>query len=149
MLPATAGSVLGASTGAEIADVFRGSEQSRGRDFSRFGHFAGDFFKVFFNPADAGEFDLTIRCDPENSWDVGQAVGVRDGICVRIVEQDGESYAKLLCESGCVFCVVLRDADEFYFAAAVGLVQTFKKWECVLAGGTGNFEEGEHYWAVG
>jgi hypothetical protein len=68
---------------------------------------------------------------------------------VCFVEQDGESYAEFLYESGGVFQVVLGNSDELDFAAAVGFVQTFKKWKCVLAGGTGNFEEREHYRAMG
>jgi len=74
--PATAGSVLGTSTGAEVAHIFAGLEDHGWRRCSGLSHFAVEFCEIGLHPADAGEFNLAVLCDPEDGWDVGEAIGV-------------------------------------------------------------------------
>src|SRR5690348_757695 len=100
------------STRAEIADIFPGPERHGGLYLAGLGHLAVDLFEVRFHPADAGEFNLAILSDPEGAGNVPQAVSVRGGILVRVVEQYGESDAEFLHESRRVLGVALRDRGE-------------------------------------
>src|SRR5208282_6635461 len=109
--PATAGSVLRASTGAKVANVLPGVEHRGWRGFSKLGHLAIDFREVSLHPPNAGNFNLAILRDPENSGNVGQSVGVRHGIFMGIIKQHRKSYAKFFGEPGRVLRFVLRNPD--------------------------------------
>src|ERR1700732_5104993 len=143
--PATAGSVLGASTSAEIADVFSGLKDRERRCLLGGGELAVYVFHIRFDPSNAGDFDLAILSDQEQSGDIGQAVGIGHRVAVRIVQQSAEGNAVLFQKGGGVALVILRDAYDCDFLVAVRFVEAFEVGKSVLAGWTGNLEEdGEH-----
>src|ERR1700732_241462 len=80
--PATAGSVLGASTSAEIADVFSGLKDRERRGLLRGGECAVDVLNFLFAPPNAGDFDLAVLSDQKQSGNIGQAVSIRDSVAV-------------------------------------------------------------------
>src|SRR5258708_26948628 len=91
--PATAGSILRASTRAEVAHVVSGLEHGCGREVSRLSPFSVDLFRLRLYPAHAGKFNLAILRDPEQGGNVGNSVSVRDRIGAGIVEQHWKSNA--------------------------------------------------------
>ena len=69
--PATAGSVLRASTGAEIAHIFTRLEHHGWRGICRLGHLAADVVEVGLYPCHAGNFDFAILRDPKYAGNIG------------------------------------------------------------------------------
>src|ERR1700727_3527449 len=97
LCPATAGSIPGASTGAKVAYVFSRLEDYGWQRSSRLCHPAIEFGEIGLHPGDTGEFDLAVRRDPENRRHMGQAIGVRHGILVSVVEQYRERHTEFFC----------------------------------------------------
>src|ERR1043166_5241955 len=124
------------STRAEIADIFAGPERHGRLHLAGLCHLAVNLFEVRLDPAYAGDFNLAVLSNPEGGGNVRQAVGIRGGILLRVVEQDGESDAEFLHERCRVLGIVLRDRGEGDALLPVGFVQALEKWECVLAGRT-------------
>src|SRR5579862_6441341 len=96
--PATAGSILRASTSAEVANVFSGLEHHDRRCLSCFRDFAAYFFEVSFYPAHAGNFNLAILGNPKNRGHVRQPVCIGYGIFSGIVEEQGKRHPKFFTE---------------------------------------------------
>jgi EAL domain-containing protein (putative c-di-GMP-specific phosphodiesterase class I) len=102
------------------------------------------FVEVGLGPPDAGELDLPIRSNPEGRGHVRQSERVRNGITAGIVEQNREVDAELARESGRVFGVVLRDADQSNLLVFVSLKEALIEWQSVLASRARNLEENQH-----
>src|SRR5208337_2761956 len=98
--PATAGSVFRASTSAEIAYVFSGLKDRRERSLLRGGELAVNVLHFLLDPSDAGDFDLAVLSNQEQSGHIGQAVSIRDRVAVRIVEQRAEGNTILFQKGG-------------------------------------------------
>src|SRR5271169_4230884 len=110
--PATAGSILRASTSTEIAHILARLEHRRRRHFPQVSHLAVDVCEVSLHPANAGHFDFAIRVDPENARDIGQPVCVRNRVGFAIIEENRKSHAKFYRESRGVLGIVLRNTDD-------------------------------------
>src|ERR1017187_7936507 len=97
--PATAGSVLRPSTSAEIANVFPRLKDRRKRSLLHGGKPAVDLLDLLLDPSHAADFDLAILPDQEQSGYIRQAVSIRDGVAVGIVEQHAEGNSVLFKKS--------------------------------------------------
>src|ERR1700733_4773473 len=134
--PATAGSVFRASTCTEIADVFSRLKDRRGRSFLCGCELAVNLLDLLFYPTHAADFDPAVLTDQEQTRNIGQSVGIRDGVAVGIVEQGAEGNSILLQKSGGFAPIVLRDADQRDLLVAVCSVNALQEGKRVLAGGT-------------
>src|ERR1017187_8368739 len=84
------GSILGASAGAEVLNIFAFAPERCGRLVAMVSQLTVDGFDVGLGPADAGNFDLAVGSDIENRRHVGQAVSVRHRIVRWIVKRSEE-----------------------------------------------------------
>src|ERR1035437_10560397 len=66
------GSILGASTGAEVLNVLALAPQRGGRLVAMLGQLPVDGIDFALGPADAGHFDFAVGRDVENRGHVGQ-----------------------------------------------------------------------------
>ena len=106
------GLVFGASTGLEFGNIFSGSENRSRLRVGQGSSFLIDFFDFLPHPADAGDFDLAIRLNPEDAGHVGQTIGARDRVRIGVVEQDRKGDTVFLVERACVFLLILRDPND-------------------------------------
>src|SRR5262249_49487843 len=113
-----------------------------------FGHASIDLFHLLSHPADAGNFNGSIRSNPESGGNVSKPVRIRYRILFRVIEQDRKSHAELLDKLCSVLLFILRDADDRYVFIGISFVNAFEIGECILANRTGDFEECNDRWAL-
>src|ERR1700756_4155934 len=143
--PATAGSVLGASTGAEVVDIFPGPEHRSLHHLRQFCHSVIELLEVAPHPTYTGHFDFAVRSNPENRGHVGESISVGHGVCSRVIQKQRERNAVLPGKSHRVFLIVLRNAYEVYVFVPISLVESVEKRERILARRTGDLEKcGNH-----
>jgi len=148
LFPATAGSVLRASTSLELGDLFAWLEEWMlllGRIHHR--QLCIHLFDVFPCPADACDLNPAITIHQIRSRDVRQLVGVRNDVLSRIVDGDRKSYPILLYECLRLTCVVLRYPEDGGSFGFVKLRHSLEVRKSVLACRTAHFEESEHNWS--
>src|SRR3974390_1322761 len=77
-------------------DVFASMPERRRPLAAQYGQLSAHFVHVSLRPADGRDFDLAVGSDVEKSRDVGEAVGVGDGVMVNVVvDGDRERHAKI------------------------------------------------------
>ena len=138
--PATAGSILRASTSAEIAHIFPGFKHGCCGYVSCLRHFSIDLFELGFRPAHAGNFNPAVLRDPKDGWNVGYPVRIRYGVRFPIIQQHRKGHAKFFGEGGSLFRIILRNSDNPDARVPIRPLQPLQERKRILARRTGSFE---------
>src|SRR5438552_4784122 len=149
LFPATAGSVLCASTSLVFGNFFAGLEDGMWLlSWIHHRQLQIDFLDVFARPTDAADLNLAVAIHKVSRRNVGHLIGIRDDVVPRIIDGDGEGHSVLLHEGFCVAEIVLRYADDGDGFGLVNLRQTLKIGKSVLASGTAHLEKSDHDWST-
>jgi len=118
------------------------AEKRRGSGLATLRKFCGDAFEIGFTETGAAQFDGAVGFNQEKSRNVGQTVGVGNGIA-GIVKQRGELQSIFVVEIFGAARVVLRNADDRRAIPSVAFCDALQKGHRKLADGARDFEEGQ------